>query len=62
MNNFTSFNQTDGVHSFIYPPEKKNDCLICGQSRKIIEIEKSKTLSQLIEVLKGEFRYPSLLG
>lgn len=54
MDNYTFFNQTEGVLSFTYPADKKDDCLVCGQTRKIIKISKSKTLSELIELLKGQ--------
>ena len=54
MNNYTFFNQTDQVVSYTYPADKKEDCLVCGRTRKIVKISKLKTLSDLIERLKEE--------
>ena len=33
-------NQTEGIYQFVYPAERKEDCVICGQERRIVEVEK----------------------
>ena len=34
MEDYTLFNQTEGVYSYTFQCEKKDDCLICGNTRK----------------------------
>ena len=48
------FTQTLGVNSYTFPAEKKEDCLVCGQTRKVVEMARSNTLAQLVEKLKDE--------
>ena len=54
MDNYTMFTQTLGVNSYTFPAEKKSDCLVCGQTRKVVEMARSNTLAQLVEKLKDE--------
>ena len=54
MDNYTMFTQTLGVNSYTFPAEKKEDCLVCGQTRKVVEMARSNTLAQLVEKLKDE--------
>ena len=69
MDNYTTFAQIDGVNSFTYPADIKEDCLICGQKvtsiffsiglyfyfqRKIVSVCQTVTLYDFIERLKSE--------
>ena len=57
MKDYTMFTQTDGVYSYTFECERKEDCLVCGKLRKVIEIAKTEKLAQLIEKLKeGDFQ------
>ena len=35
MEDYTMFTQTEGVYSYTFQCEKKEDCLICGKTRKV---------------------------
>ena len=51
------FTQTDGVYSYTFECEKKEDCLVCGKVRKVLEVDQKQKLSILIEKLKeGDFQ------
>ncbi|CBY07453.1 unnamed protein product [Oikopleura dioica] len=54
MDNYSMLNQTEGIYQFVYPAERKEDCVICGQERRIVEVQKEKTLGDLIDKLKHE--------
>ena len=51
------FTQTEGVYSYTFECEKKEDCLVCGKVRKVLEVDQKQNLSILIEKLKeGDFQ------
>ena len=57
MKDYTMFTQTDGVYSYTFECERKEDCLVCGKLRKVLEIANTEKLAQLIEKLKeGDFQ------
>ncbi|XP_066913561.1 NEDD8-activating enzyme E1 catalytic subunit-like [Clytia hemisphaerica] len=55
MENYTVFNDSQGVYTYTFEAEKKEDCPVC--SRKPIErkVEFTSTLGEVIEQLKNEF-------
>ena len=40
MDNYSMLNQADGIYQFVYPAEKKDDCVVCGKKRRIVEVGK----------------------
>ena len=57
MKDYTMFTQTDGVYSYTFECEKKEDCLVCGKVRKVLEVDQKQKLSILIDKLKeGDFQ------
>jgi len=57
MEDYTLFNQTEGVYSYTFQCEKKDDCLICGKHRKVVTVSSNDKLSELITMLKeGSFQ------
>lgn len=42
---------TEGVYSFTFEHEKRDDCPVCGGESLDIEIPKDRTLDQLIDML-----------
>lgn len=53
MNNYMVFNDIDGVYTYKYEAEKKDDCLACSSIPKTISINNpsSMTLQDLIDLL-----------
>lgn len=52
LNNFMVFNNVDGIYTYTYEAEKKEDCLACSQIPKALEIESSNMkLQELIDLL-----------
>lgn len=52
LNNFMVFNNVDGIYTYTYEAEKKEDCLACSQIPKVLEIESGTVkLQELIDLL-----------
>ncbi|XP_066599486.1 NEDD8-activating enzyme E1 catalytic subunit [Prorops nasuta] len=52
LNNYMVLNNLDGVYTYTYEAEKKEDCMACSQIRKELQISDSKCkLKDLIELL-----------
>lgn len=62
-NNSLLFNDVDGIYTYIFEAEKKEDCLNCSNVPRIVEFEDadSVTLEKLIEQLcnSNEFQMKS---
>jgi len=57
MADYTMFTQTEGVYSYTFKCERKDDCLVCGKTRKLLDIEQDSKLTKLLEKLKeGDFQ------
>lgn len=58
LKNYMVFNDVDGIYSYTYEAEKKEDCLACSNVTKVLEVEDgSLKLSQLIEQLCADKSY-----
>lgn len=52
LNNYIVLNNIDGIYTYTYEAEKKNDCVACSQIPREIEIKTPKLkLKELIEIL-----------
>lgn len=53
LKTYMVFNDLDGIYTYTYEPEKKSDCLSCGQTLKFIQVNDSNsmTLQDLIQYL-----------
>lgn len=45
---------TDGVYSYTFKHEQREDCPVCGRSAVIFEISKDATVQDLIEALEDK--------
>lgn len=53
------FNDVDGIYTYAYEAEKKEDCLVCSQKSQILEIKDphKMKLKDLLEVLSNSAAY-----
>ncbi|XP_055378804.1 nedd8-activating enzyme E1 catalytic subunit [Condylostylus longicornis] len=60
MNNYMVFNDLDGIYTYTYEAEKKEDCLACSNIPKVVDVEdpNTMTLEDFIKFLceSNEFR------
>ncbi|CAH1975152.1 unnamed protein product [Acanthoscelides obtectus] len=59
LNNYLVFNDVDGIYSYTYEAEKKDNCLVCSQKPLILDIKDphSFKLKQLIDILSESAEY-----
>lgn len=56
LNNYMVFNDVDGVYTYTYEAEKKDDCLVCSPSFRVKYVDLSHDgmkLNEFIEFLSG---------
>lgn len=53
------FNDVDGIYTYTYQAEKKDDCLICSQKPQTLEVKDpyKMKLKQLVELLSESASY-----
>lgn len=53
------FNDVDGIYTYTYEAEKKDNCLVCSQLPQVLEIKDPYTmkLKQLLELLSESTAY-----
>jgi len=54
LNNYFMLIGTEGVYSYTFEHEKREDCPVCGGKALEISIEREYTVEQLIEKLTEE--------
>ena len=54
MNNYIIFNDSEGVHTYIFEAEKKEDCSACSQKPVDINFKASSTLQDFVDHLKTD--------
>lgn len=63
LNNYMIFNDTDGIYTYSYEAERKDDCLACSNVPKVLAIDdpNTTTLENLISILceSAEFQMKS---
>lgn len=57
MNNYIIFNDSQGVYTYVFEAEKKDDCPACSQKPVDIHFKASSTLQEVLDYLKDN---PSL--
>ncbi|UJR35784.1 hypothetical protein I4U23_028532 [Adineta vaga] len=51
MNNYTMFNDIEGIYMLTYPPEKRDDCPICSNTPVRVQMSETAKFQELIDVL-----------
>ncbi|CAB3379519.1 Hypothetical predicted protein [Cloeon dipterum] len=51
LNDYVVLNQSDGVYTFAFANEKREDCLVCGRKANILNIKEDAKLEELISKL-----------
>lgn len=60
LNNYIVFNQCEGVYTYVFEAEKKQDCLACNRNamlRRNLEFKSTDKLSKVIEFLCENIEY-----
>lgn len=57
MNNYCVFNDTDGIYTYTYENEKKEDCLACSQIPQNLEVKLTDKLQDIINMLTEGIQY-----
>ncbi|XP_054163061.1 NEDD8-activating enzyme E1 catalytic subunit-like [Oppia nitens] len=55
MKNNMIFNDTDGIYTYTYEAEKKDDCLVCSNVTKQLSLKPSDKLEDVIQVLIDDY-------
>ncbi|XP_071815428.1 NEDD8-activating enzyme E1 catalytic subunit-like [Apostichopus japonicus] len=53
LNNYMVFNDTDGLYTYTYEAERKDDCLACSQVPQSLSFKKDAVLQDLVDHLKN---------
>uniref|UniRef100_A0A1B6GJQ5 NEDD8-activating enzyme E1 catalytic subunit n=1 Tax=Cuerna arida TaxID=1464854 RepID=A0A1B6GJQ5_9HEMI len=58
INNYMVFNDLDGIYSYTYEAEKKENCLACSQVAKCLEVSNGEmTLQEMVDCLCESTKY-----
>nr|XP_053648702.1 NEDD8-activating enzyme E1 catalytic subunit-like [Cherax quadricarinatus] len=57
MNNYSVFNDTDGIYTYTYEQEKKVDCVACSQVPQELEVQSTEKLQDIIKRLTESLQY-----
>lgn len=57
MNNYCVFNDSDGIYTYTYENEKKEDCLACSQIPQTLEVKLTDKLQDIINMLTEGIQY-----
>lgn len=52
LDNYMMYSGNDGVYTYTFQHQKKDDCPVCGQSTTRLEFRGDKTLEELMDYLK----------
>ncbi|CAH1784961.1 unnamed protein product [Owenia fusiformis] len=61
LSNYMNFNDTEGVYTYTFEAEKKDDCVACSNIPKPLKFTEDSTLGQIINHLKehGDYQFKS---
>lgn len=64
MNNYTMFNDIEGIYMLTYPPEKRDDCPICSNAPVHVTLSETSKFQELIDLLIDRYRLsaPLVIG
>ncbi|XP_045105949.1 NEDD8-activating enzyme E1 catalytic subunit-like isoform X1 [Portunus trituberculatus] len=57
MNNYCVFNDSDGIYTYTYEQEKKEDCVACSQVPQELLVSPSDKLQDVIAILTDSLRF-----
>jgi len=57
LNNYMVFSDIEGIYSYTYAAEKRDDCIACSQSTRTLDFKPDVTLQQVIDFLKESQDY-----
>ena len=57
MNNYMVLNDTDGIYSFTYSPEKKDNCIVCSGRKENLSFPETAKLKEVVEYLCDDPKY-----
>ncbi|XP_074644580.1 NEDD8-activating enzyme E1 catalytic subunit-like [Tubulanus polymorphus] len=55
LNNYVNFNDTEGVYTYTFEAEKKEDCIACSQIPKTLIFSEDAKLKEVLEYLQESF-------
>jgi ubiquitin-activating enzyme E1 C len=53
------FNDSDGIYTYTYEAEKKDDCIVCSNVSKTIKFNRNDKLEQLIQFFINDYHMRS---
>jgi len=59
LNNYMIFNDSDGIYTYTYEAEKKDDCIVCSNVPQTIKFQKTVKLQDLINFLIHDYHMRS---
>uniref|UniRef100_A0A5K3FL41 NEDD8-activating enzyme E1 catalytic subunit n=1 Tax=Mesocestoides corti TaxID=53468 RepID=A0A5K3FL41_MESCO len=54
LENYMNFSDIDGIYTYIFPIERKADCLVCNNVPKNLSFPSTATLRELVDHLKND--------
>ncbi|XP_037794785.1 NEDD8-activating enzyme E1 catalytic subunit-like [Penaeus monodon] len=57
MNNYCVFNDIDGIYTYTYEHEKKEECMACSQVPQNLEVRLTDKLKDIITMLTESFKF-----
>jgi ubiquitin-activating enzyme E1 C len=51
MNNYTMFNDIEGIYMYTFPAEKKDDCPICSNVPRRVQMSETAKFQELVDLL-----------
>lgn len=64
LDNYMMYSGEDSIYTYTFTHEKKNDCTVCGNLARILEVDPRKTLQEFIESLaervEAQLKRPTL--
>ncbi|CAG2109271.1 unnamed protein product [Medioppia subpectinata] len=56
MKNYMIFNDSEGIYTYTYEAEKKDDCIVCSNVPKVIKFKAEDKLEDVMEYLMNEYQ------
>ena len=56
LKNYMIFNDSEGIYTYTYEAEKKDDCIVCSNTTKTIRFQPNDKLEDVFELLLNEYQ------
>ncbi|CAF0869412.1 unnamed protein product [Rotaria sp. Silwood1] len=56
MNNYTMFNDIEGIYMLTYPPEKRDDCPVCSNVPVRIQMNETAKFQELVDLIIEKYQ------